>query len=381
MEFTLPLPRIERLSLSDFRTYRTLDLAPKRTLVALAGENGVGKTNILEALSLFMPGRGLRRAEFADMPRHSSQGPHAISITVETAFGDHRLGTGITFDDERALRVCRIDGATVSSPAKFSEYVRIIWLTPDLDSLFRGAAGERRRFLDRLVLAVDPDHSGRVSTLERALRSRNRLLEDLVPNSIWLDAIEREIAEIGIAVATARRETVERLHALIQAEQERFAPFPHALIALQGEIDTLVVTMPAVDAEDRYRSLLRNNRARDRAAGRTLIGPQASDLLVRHGPKDIPANIASTGEQKALLIGLILAQARLVALMSGTSPLVLLDEVAAHLDPSRRTALYAALANLGGQIWMTGADQALFAELRGEADLYRVSDGSIEEIF
>lgn len=376
----LPLPRIERLSLNDFRTYGTLDIAPKRSLVALIGENGAGKTNILEALSLFMPGRGLRRADFAEMVRHGSSGPHAISITLETPFGEHRLGTGLEVEPERVTRICRIDGANVSSAMRFGEFLRIIWLTPDLDSLFRGAAGERRRFLDRLVLAVDPDHGSRVSALERALRSRNRLLEDPAPNHAWLEAVEREIAETGIAVAAARRETVARLAALIEAEHESFAPFPFAMVTLSGEINGLVATMAAVDAEDRYRALLRNNRARDRAAGRTLTGPQASDLLVRHGPKDIPANIASTGEQKALLIGLILAQARLVAQMNGMPPLVLLDEIAAHLDPARRGALYAALARLGGQIWMTGADPALFTELQGEADLYRVADGMVEAL-
>lgn len=378
MEFSLPFPRIERLSLNDFRTYRTLDLAPSRALVALVGENGAGKTNILEALSLFMPGRGLRRADFGEMIRHGSSGPHAIAVTVETPFGDHRLGTGFAVEDGKTTRICRIDGANAQSPARFSEFLRIIWLTPDLDSLFRGSAGDRRRFLDRLVLAVDPEHSSRVNALERALRSRNRLLEEQSPNTAWLDAIEREVAEIGIAVAAARRETVDRLSALIQAEHDSFAPFPFAVVSLDGEIDHLISSMAAVDAEDRYRVLLRGNRPRDRAAGRTLVGPQSSDLLVRHGPKDIPASIASTGEQKALLIGLILAQARLVALMTGAPPLVLLDEIAAHLDPRRRTALYLALSKLGSQIWMTGADPALFEDLKGEADLYRVAPGQVE---
>jgi DNA replication and repair protein RecF len=230
------------------------------------------------------------------------------------------------------------------------------------------------------VLAVDAEHGARVGALERALRSRNRILEERADDRLWLDAVEREISELGIAVAAARRETVARLSALILATRDEASPFPFAFIALEGELDALVGEMPAVDAEDRYRAALRESRARDRAAGRTLIGPQASDLVVRHGPKDIPAGAASTGEQKALLIGLVLAHARLVAAMSGLSPLVLLDEVAAHLDPRRRSGLFDALEALGAQVWMTGADPALFAELGSRADHLRVTPGAVETL-
>jgi DNA replication and repair protein RecF len=378
----LPASRIKRLILQDFRTYPALDLPVARPLVALVGENGAGKTNILEALSLFMPGRGLRRAEFAEMARIGGPGSFAVSIALDTPYGDHRLGTGIEAPDgdTRASRLCRIDGGPVPSPAAFSEHLRVVWLTPDLDALFRGPAGDRRRFLDRLVLAVDADHGARVNALERALRSRNRVLEDSSDDALWLDAIEREVAELAIAVAAARQETVQRLAALVLATRDDASPFPFATMALEGEIDALVAGLPAVDAEDRYRAILRDARPRDRAAGRTLIGPQASDLLVRHGPKDIPAGTASTGEQKALLIGLVLAHARLVATMSGMAPFVLLDEVAAHLDPRRRAGLFEALEALGGQVWMTGADPALFAELAGRADLLHVVPGQVERL-
>jgi len=376
------IPRIARLILQDFRTYASLDLAVSRPLVALVGENGAGKTNVLEAISLFMPGRGLRRAELAEMARQDGPGSFAISLTLDAPYGEHRLGTGLEPQGEsgRAARVCRIDGATASSPTAFAEFLRVVWLTPDLDALFRGPAGDRRRFLDRLVLAVDAEHGARVNALERALRSRNRVLEENPDDRLWLDALEREVAELAIAVVAARRETVERLAALILETREDDSPFPFATMGLEGELDTLVATLPAVDAEDRYRAILRDYRARDRAAGRTLVGPQASDLLVRHGPKDIPANTASTGEQKALLIGLVLAHARLVASMSGITPFVLLDEVAAHLDPRRRAGLFAALESLGGQVWMTGADPGLFAELEGRADVLQVSPGVIEHI-
>ena len=374
--------RIARLILQDFRTYASLDLTVSRPLVALVGENGAGKTNVLEAISLFMPGRGLRRAELAEMARNGGSGSFAVSVTLDAPYGEHRLGTGLEPQSEtaRASRICRIDGMPASSPTAFAEYLRIVWLTPDLDALFRGPAGDRRRFLDRLVLAVDAEHGTRVNALERALRSRNRVLEENPDDRLWLDALEREVAELAIAVAAARRETVERLASLILETREEDSPFPFATMGLEGDLDTLVATLPAVDAEDRYRAILREYRLRDRAAGRTLVGPQASDLLVRHGPKDIPANTASTGEQKALLIGLVLAHARLVASMSGIAPFVLLDEVAAHLDPRRRAGLFAALESLGGQVWMTGADPSLFAELQGRADVLQVSPGVIEPI-
>jgi DNA replication and repair protein RecF len=368
---------ITRLLLQDFRTYPALDLPVGRRLVALVGDNGSGKTNLLEALSLFVSGRGLRRADLAQMAREGGPGAFSASISLDGPFGEHRLGTG--FDggegNGRSARLCRIDGASVPSPAAFAEFLRLVWLTPDLDAIFRGPAGDRRRFLDRLVLAVDAEHGARVSALERSLRSRNRVLEEYPDDPRWLDAIEREVAELAIAVSAARRETVERLAALILATRDEASPFPFATMALHGELDELVAALPAVDAEDRYRALLRDGRDRDRAAGRTLLGPQAADLVVRHGPKDIPAGAASTGEQKALLIGLVLAHARLVEAMSGLAPVVLLDEVAAHLDPRRRTGLFETLERLGGQVWMTGADPALFAELRGGADIIQVTPG------
>jgi len=373
-------PRVTRLILENFRSYAALDLPVSGRLVALVGENGAGKTNLLEALSLFVAGRGLRRAEFAQMAREGGPGGFSASIALETPFGEHRLGTGIEAPDPggRAARLCRIDGATVPTPAAFSEFLRLVWLTPDLDALFRGPAGERRRFLDRLVLAVDAEHGGRVNALDRALRSRNRILEETPQERLWLDAVEREVAELAVAVTAARQETVQRLAALILATRDDASPFPFAAIALAGELDELVATLPAVDAEDRYRALLREGRTRDRAAGRTLVGPQASDLLVRHGPKDIPAGAASTGEQKALLLGLVLAHARLVASMSGMAPLVLLDEVAAHLDPRRRSGLFDALEGLGGQVWLSGADPALFAELGGKAEVLQVRPGRVD---
>ena len=369
---------IRRVTLADFRSYPALDLRAASNMVALAGDNGAGKTNLLEALSLFTPGRGLRRAELAEMAREDGHGGFAVSLEIEgEAGGPLQLGTGLEFSDGAAQRKYRLDREPAPSPRVFADHLRVVWLTPSMDGLFTGSAGDRRRFLDRLVLAVDSDHGTRVAALEKALRNRNRLLEERRGEKIWLDSAEREIAELAIAVAAARGETVERLAALIAAGRDDESPFPWADIALEGEIDRLMAERPALEAEDLYRALLRENRARDAAAGRTLIGPQASDLVVLHGPKQCEARRASTGEQKALLVGLVLAHARLVAAMSGIAPLVLLDEIAAHFDPARRNALFDALQALGGQVWMTGADERLFDDLRGRADIFAVAGGRL----
>jgi DNA replication and repair protein RecF len=375
--------RVTRIALTDFRSYPSLDLDVDAPLIALTGENGAGKTNLLEALSLFAQGRGLRRADFGEMARVDGPGGFSVSIVLDDGDGgEHRLGCGAVASEAQGKRerLSRIDGRNVSSSAAFAEHIRLVWLTPDLDGLFRGSAGERRRFLDRLVLAIDATHGSRVQALERALRTRNRLLDESPHEAAWLNAVEQEVAEAGIAVAAARAESVTRLSALIADERNEASPFPWASLALEGEIDRLVVDQSALEAEDAYRALLRNGRTRDRAAGRTLIGPQTSDLIVRHGPKDIAAQTASTGEQKALLIGLVLAHARLVAAMSGIAPLVLIDEIAAHLDIRRRAALYADLAALGAQVWMTGADPALFDDLPTQAARFSVTPGRIDPL-
>ena len=370
---------LAHLALSDFRSYADLALPVDAPLIALAGENGAGKTNILEAISLLSPGRGLRRAEFADMARSGAGGGFAVSVRLAD---DTQIGLGLGEPDEtgRRSRNQRINGAPSSSLNAVSEHVRVVWLTPEQDGLFRGSAGDRRRFLDRLVLAIDAEHGARVTALERALRDRNRILDERPHDAGWLDAIERQVAELGVAVAAARAEAVTRLGALIEETRDDASPFPWAMLALDGELDRLVAALAAVDAEDAYQALLKQNRPRDKAAGRTLIGAQATDLKVRHGPKGIAAGQGSTGEQKALLVGLVLAHARLVAAMSGLAPIVLMDEIAAHFDPRRRTALYEALGELGCQVWMTGADESLFRDLPPGSAQLLVTPGRAERL-
>ncbi|MFN3890094.1 MAG: DNA replication/repair protein RecF [Beijerinckiaceae bacterium] len=374
----LPEASVSRLILSDFRSYPRLDLSlAPAPLVALVGENGAGKTNVLEALSLLAAGRGLRRAEIGEMARAGGSGGFAVSVELRTPDGTVQLGVGHDPGDGVQGRKFRINRAPAASARLFADYVRVCWLTPAMDGLFAGSPGERRRFVDRMVLAVDADHGARVSALERALRNRNRLLEERSSDAAWLSATEREVAELGIAVAFARKETIERLQALILATRDETTPFPWAEVAMDGEVDRLVAEATSLEAEERLRKTLHDTRARDAAAGRTLSGPQVSDLVVSHGPKRAPAGQCSTGEQKALLVGLTLAHASLVRAMSGIAPLVLLDEIAAHFDPRRRTALFGLLEALGGQVWMTGADPQAFSELAGRAELLAVSPGRI----
>jgi DNA replication and repair protein RecF len=370
--------RVLRIALTRFRSYAAATLAPDAPLVALTGPNGAGKTNVLEALSFLTPGRGLRRSTLPEAAFDQGDGGWAVNATVEGAYGESVLGTGIEGGEEEVRsRLCRIDRVPVRSAAAFAEHVRVVWLTPAMDGLFLGSAGERRRFLDRLVLAVDAEHGTRVNALERSLRARNRLLDESPHETAWLDAVEHETAELAVAVAAARAETVRRLAGLIEATRDPASPFPWAALALDGALEAAVLTRPALDVEDEYRVVLRDHRNRDRAAGRTTQGPHLTDLVAVHGPSGAPAERCSTGQQKALLIGLVLAHARLVAEMAGFTPIVLLDEVAAHLDPERRSALYAALDRLGAQVWMTGADPAAFDSLRGRADLWQVTPGEI----
>ena len=378
----MPSARIRRLGLTNFRSYHAAQLAAGAGPIVLVGANGAGKTNLIEAISFLARGRGLRRATLQDVAFSEGDGSWAVSADVEGALGLVTLGTGIAppaADDTLIARQYRIDREPAASGAAFADHLRVIWLVPAMDALFNGPASERRRFLDRLALAIDAEHGSRVNALERALRSRNRLLEDARPDPHWLDAIEHETAELAVAVTALRVESVGRMQAVLATRRTPGSAFPAAAIALDGWMEKLIPLHPAVEIEDRYRAILRDNRASDAAAGRTLEGPHLTDLTVIHADKGIAAAQASTGEQKALLIGLVLAHAGLLAEMSGLAPVLLLDEVLAHLDPVRRAALHVEIDKLGAQAWMTGADLAAFAEIAAKAEIFEVSPGEIRK--
>ncbi|HEX5320910.1 MAG TPA: DNA replication/repair protein RecF [Stellaceae bacterium] len=366
---------VTRLALTDYRNYTTARLDLDAGPVVLTGPNGAGKTNLLEAVSFLSPGRGLRNAKLGEIDRHGSASGWAVAATVETRRGPVRIGTG---RDEATgeRRIVRIDGEPAKSQAALAERLGLVWLTPQMDRLFIEGPGARRRLLDRLVFGLDPAHAGRVAAYEQALRERSRLLREPPADGAWVSALEAVMAEQGVAVAAGRRDAVDRLD---RACAEAEGPFPHARLALAGALETWLDEMPALAAEDRFKAALAADRAADAAVGGATLGPHRSDLSVTHAEKSVPADQASTGEQKALLIAILLAHAKLQRAIRGEPPIVLFDEVAAHLDRARRAALFAMLADLESQAWLTGTDPELFTPLRGSARFLTVVDGALSE--
>ncbi|MBM3643147.1 MAG: DNA replication/repair protein RecF [Alphaproteobacteria bacterium] len=372
---------VRQLRLTAFRNYESLRLDCGLEPVVLVGANGAGKTNLLEALSFLAPGRGLRRARLDEVGRRGPDGTHAaswaVAATLDTPDGRLALGTGLEpgrGEDAAPRRVVRIDGRNAPAQTALGRHVAAVWLTPQQDRLFLDGAGERRRFLDRLVTALHPDHAGDVAAYTQALRQRARLLAEGNRDAHWFAALEDTMARHGIALAAARADTVQRLDA---AARLGVGPFPRAGLAMAGEVDGWLHGMAAIDAEDRLRAALAANRGRDAESGVTTCGPHRSDLAVRHLDLDLPAAEGSTGQQKAVLVSIALAHARLVALSRGRPPLLLLDEIAAHLDAERRQALFDEVVALGAQSWMTGTDAGLFDGLRGRAQLLNVAQGGI----
>jgi DNA replication and repair protein RecF len=371
---------IDRIALTNFRSYATAELVSGADPVVLLGANGAGKTNLLEAISLLAPGNGLRRASYDDLARIGAGGDWAVAARINTRAGRLDIGTGQRPGGEsaRAGRIVRIDGETVG-PAALADHVDMVWLTPAMDGLFTGPGADRRAFLDRLVLCFDAGHATRSARFERAMRQRNRLLEE-GGDRVQLDGLEMQMAEAGVAIAAARLEAVAALQAIgeMRRAREPNSAFPWFGLQLDGTLETDLVAHAAVDAEDRYRARLGAARERDRAATRTLEGPHRSDLAVVHGPKQMPARLCSTGEQKALLMGLVLAHAALIAARrDGAPPILLLDEVVAHFDAARRTALFREILALRAQAWMTGTESAAFAPLAGNALFARVEAGLV----
>ncbi len=368
---------LTRLKLTDFRNYPQLSLQCDRRHVVLTGENGAGKTNLLEAVSFLSPGRGLRRAAYADVARVGAENGFTVFASVEGMAGPVEIGTSTGGEaGSGGGRKLRLNGANARSADDLLEHLRLTWLTPAMDGLFTGSASDRRRFLDRQVLAIDPQHGRRVLDYERAMRSRNRLLSEGRMDPAWLDGIELQMAELGTAIALARRELVAMLSDLI-AEGRQEGPFPKATIALEDFTEELG-DVSAAALEEAFIGKLAEARYRDAAAGRTLTGPHRSDLLIRHREKDMPAAHCSTGEQKALLVGLVLAHAGLTRRISGFPPVMLLDEIAAHLDAGRRAALFDLIDDLGGQAFMTGTDAAMFAALGDRAAHFTVDAGTVQ---
>ena len=369
---------VTRLKLTGFRNYASLSADFDGRSVVLTGPNGAGKTNLLEAISFLAPGRGLRRANLEEVARHGSDGTWAIAATVSNGAGEVEIGTGVALGAEgpENRRSVRVNRAAARSTDALVEHLRVLWLTPAMDGLFTGPASERRHFLDRAVLAIDKTHGTRVNAFEKATRGRNKLLAEPHPDAAWLDAIEMEMAELGVAVAAARREWAALIVRLIAASS-RDSPFPWAEIQLEGTLEHALDSHPASVVEANYAAELAGERPHDAAAGRTLIGPHRSDLRVRHGPKQAAAETCSTGEQKALLIGLVLAEARLATELTGETPVVLLDEIAAHLDTTRRQGLFQVLTDLGCQAFMTGTEADVFAPLGERAERFLVRDATV----
>ena len=363
---------LSRLRLTAFRNYTAAALDLDDRHLVLTGPNGAGKTNLLEAVSLLSPGRGLRRASFDTVQAQGSDIGWAVAATVETDDGPADIGTGAMPDGGRRVR---INGANARSIEAMSDYLRVLWLTPAMDGLFSGPASDRRRFLDRLVTTLIPSHSSSVSDYDKAMRQRNRLLEE-GGDIRWLTAIEVQLAELGASIHLARTDSLTHLQALIEQSLDDVS-FPAAHLALTPLFENEAEPTSSAALETALIQTWQGSRGLDRAAGRTISGPHRVDLEVTYAQKGMPAALGSTGEQKALLIGLILAHARLVKLRTAITPFLLLDEIAAHLDPDRRRALFSALDGLGTQCFLTGTDRLLFEALGPRAQTITVRDGRL----
>jgi DNA replication and repair protein RecF len=375
---------IKSLQLNHFRNYDAADLADLPCgPVVLCGANGAGKTNILEAVSFLSPGRGLRTAKIVDVQNRETEitaGAWSVSALIESAYGPVRIGTGRDGHDDK--RVVRVNGeAAKGGQSAMTEYLSVLWLTPQMDRLFQDASSARRKFLDRMVFAFDPGHSGRMTRYENALRQRSKLLQEGNADPVWLSALEATMAETGVAIAAARQDFVRKLQQGVERTPADIqAHFPKARLSVRGTVEELVRRVPALEVEDMLRYQLRESRMLDTKTGGAATGPHKSDLHVLYESKNMPADQCSTGEQKALLIGIVLAHGRMIAAERGAAPILLLDEVAAHLDEQRRNVLYRILLDLKTQVWMTGTDESLFSPLTGTGRFLTVEAGQLKPL-
>jgi DNA replication and repair protein RecF len=369
--------RLVRLVLTDFRSYARLTWCPTRHIAVLSGPNGSGKTNLLEAISLLVPGRGLRNARIADLARRGAgaSGGFAVAARLATPAGMLDLGTGSPPDGATDRRVFRLDGAVPRSRAEIAARVATVWLTPQMDRLFQEGPTGRRRFLDRLVYALEPAHAREVASYDAAMASRNRLLAAGGADPAWLAGLEDQMARHAVALTAARATLAARLNAALAEGVAE--PFPPARMTLLCPIAEQLAVSPALAAEDWLRAALAANRSRDAAAGAAAVGAHRADMVIADAASGLPAEQASTGQQKALLIGVVLGHAALLAEARGFAPLLLLDEPTVHLDPDRRAALFAALLRLPAQSFLTSANQSSFLTLRGQAEALRVMDGTL----
>ena len=357
---------LSKLMVDNFRNYQKVNLQLGSPSVVLTGPNGAGKTNLLEAISLLAPGRGMRRARREHLPNVMTQSPHwAVAATVQSADGEVQIGSGVTLDAAHAGRLMRLEGQTVSQ-TEIGGYISVSWLAPHMDGIFVDSPSARRRFLDRLVIAFDPAHIGRMARYEKALRQRSILLTEGQGDASWLQSLEAVLAETAVAVTAARQTLIRDLN---QEAEKGWLGFPGVRLGLVGDTEQWLADMPAIQVEDKLMVAAKTARL---AGDTTMPGPHTSDLQAAHLASQTPAYLASTGQQKALLIAVVLAHARLQERRLGKSPLMLLDDVAAHLDANRRSALFEAVGLLGGQCWYSGNDEQQFDDLTGKAQFISV---------